>query len=234
MVVSKVEQWGTAASNLPASILKRLPVRFNYDDNYYNSRFQGIPRHGYTHVVENMLDHPGIRVHLQTAFDPGLKSDYRHVFYSGPIDAWFRGCHGELAYRTLDFVTERHAGDYQGNPVINYCDVDTAWTRITEHKHFAPWEEHDKTIIYKEHSRACGKPDIPYYPIRLSDDKAQLKRYVELARQETNVTFVGRLGTYRYLDMHITIEEALAVSRAFLANMQSGTTMPAFLIDPLA
>jgi UDP-galactopyranose mutase len=213
-----LKQWGTAASNLPASILKRLPVRFNYDDNYYNSKFQGIPRHGYTHIVERMLDHPNIRVHLQTAFDPGMKADYRHVFYSGPIDAWFRGRHGELAYRTLDFVTERHAGDYQGNPVINYCDADTPWTRITEHKHFAPWEEHEKTVIYKEHSRACGRQDIPYYPIRLSDDKEQLKLYVELARQETNVTFVGRLGTYRYLDMHITIEEALTASRAFLAS----------------
>lgn len=228
-----LKQWGTAASNLPASILKRLPVRFNYDDNYYNSKFQGIPRNGYTHIVEKMLDHPNIHVHLNTAFEPGMKAEYQHIFYSGPIDAWFLARYGDLAYRTLDFVTERHHGDYQGNPVINYCDAEVPWTRITEHKHFAPWEEHADTIIYKEHSRACGKNDIPYYPIRLSDDKEQLKQYVQLARHEENITFIGRLGTYRYLDMHITIEEALKTSRLFIDTRSSGATMPAFVVDPL-
>ena len=228
------KQWGLAPSELPASILKRLPLRFNADDNYYASKFQGIPKHGYTHVVERMLNHPNIEVRLNTAFSREQVADFKHVFYSGPIDAWFGYCAGRLAYRTLDFVTERHAGDYQGNAVINYSNLEIPYTRITEHQHLAPWEQHEKTLIYKEYSRACGENDLPYYPIRLVNDKAQLARYVNLANAETKVTFVGRLGTYRYLDMHVVIEEALNTAETFLAASKTGKAMPAFVVDPLS
>ena len=125
-------------------------------------------------------------------------------------------------------------GDYQGNPVINYCDQQVPFTRISEHKHFAPWEQNEKTLIYKEYSRLCGDTDIPYYPIRLVKDKVQLTKYVQLAKAEKNTTFVGRLGTYRYLDMHVTIEEALAVASGFLSSLISGGAMPAFNVDPLS
>lgn len=227
------KQWGLSPSVLPASILKRLPVRFNYDDNYYSSLYQGMPIHGYTHIIEKMLDHPNISVHLNSFFKRSMARDYDHVFYTGPLDAWFDHSEGRLGYRTLDFVEERHDGDYQGNAVINYADPDVPWTRISEHKHFAPWEKHEKTVIFKEYSRACGPDDIPYYPIRLVNDKELLKRYVDLARAERDVTFVGRLATYRYLDMHQAIAEALDVAEHFIACKESGHDMPAFLIDPL-
>lgn len=227
------KQWGRAPSELPASILKRLPLRFNVDDNYYASKFQGIPKHGYTHVVERMLNHPNIEVRLNAAFAREQAADFAHVFYSGPIDAWFGYSAGRLAYRTLDFVSERHLGDYQGNPVINYSNLEIPYTRITEHQHLAPWEQHEKTLIYKEYSRACGENDLPYYPIRLVNDKAQLARYVSLANAESKVTFVGRLGTYRYLDMHVVIEEALNVAESFLATFKTDKPMPAFVVDPL-
>lgn len=159
-----LKQWGTDATELPASILKRLPVRFDYNDNYYASSYQGIPREGYTAVVARMLDHPGITVHLQRRFDRSQVAGYDHVFCSGPIDSWFNHVEGRLGYRTLDFVREDHEGDYQGNAVINYCDASVPWTRISEHKHFAPWEDHATTVIFKEFSRACGAGDTPYLP----------------------------------------------------------------------
>ena len=228
------KQWGMHPSELPASILKRLPVRFNYDDNYYSSTYQGMPKHGYTYIVEKMLDHPNITVYLNTKFERSMAAVYNQVFYSGPIDAWFDFSEGRLGYRTLDFEVERHEGDYQGNAVINYCDQEVPWTRISEHKHFAPWESHEKTLIYKEFSRLCGEADTPYYPIRLVKDKAQLTRYVELARAEKNTTFVGRLGTYRYLDMHVTIAEALDVTTRFFEARSVGGAMPSFVVDPIA
>jgi len=225
------KQWGMHPSELPASILKRLPVRFNYDDNYYASKFQGIPKNGYTHIVEKMLDHSNIDLHLNTSFRRNQATNFAHVFYSGPIDAWFGYSEGRLGYRTLDFSVERHEGDYQGNAVINYGNQEVPYTRISEHKHFAPWEQHDKTLIYKEYSRLCSEADTPYYPIRLVKDKTQLARYVALANQEHGVTFVGRLGTYRYLDMHITIEEALDAAEKYLSMGKNTVTMPAFCVD---
>ncbi|NVN43536.1 UDP-galactopyranose mutase [Asaia siamensis] len=228
------KQWGLEPSELPASILKRLPVRFDYNDNYYGSKYQGIPENGYTYIVERILDHENIRVHLSTNFSRAQASDYAHVFYSGPIDAWFDHTEGRLSYRTLDFETVRAEGDYQGNPVINYCDENVPWTRVAEHKHFTPWENHEKTVVFREHSRLCGENDTPYYPIRLVHDKARLQRYVELAKAEQGVTFVGRLGTYRYLDMHITIAEALDAAEQFLSAREAGISAPTFCIDPLA
>lgn len=228
-----VKQWGLDPSELPASILKRLPVRFNYDDNYFNHKYQGMPADGYTALVQKILDVPGVTVHLSTPFDPALKGDYAHVFYSGPIDAWFNHAEGRLPYRTLDFEVFRDTGDYQGNAVINYCDDAQPYTRITEHKHFSPWETHEKTICYKEYSRQCEERDIPYYPIRMARDKEQLERYINLARDEDNVTFVGRLGTYRYLDMDVTINEALITADKFLECARENAAMPPFVINPL-
>jgi UDP-galactopyranose mutase len=227
------KQWGLHPSQLPASILRRLPVRFNYDDNYYASTYQGMPKNGYTAIVEKMLDHPNIKVSLNSRFERDSAPDYDHVFYSGPIDAWFGYSESRLGYRTLDFAAERHDGDYQGNAVINYCDEDVPWTRISEHKHFSPWEEHERTVIFKEYSRYCEENDTPYYPIRLATEKSQLQRYVDMGRDERGVTFVGRLGTYRYLDMHVTIAEALDVAERFMACEQAGQTMPSFVVNPL-
>ena len=227
------KQWGCHPSELPASILKRLPVRFNYDDNYFFHRFQGMPTTGYTAMVERILDHPRVSVHLETRFVREQAGEFDHVFYSGPLDGWYDFDIGRLGYRTLDFERFTHEGDYQGCAVMNYGEVQVPYTRITEHKHFAPWEEHAGSVCYREYSRACGPDDIPYYPIRLVAEKALLADYVARAEAETGVTFVGRLGTYRYLDMDVTIREALDTARAFEVHLAEGTLMPAFAVRPL-
>ncbi|WP_199262226.1 UDP-galactopyranose mutase [Paracoccus binzhouensis] len=217
-----IKQWGMSPRDLPASILKRLPVRFNYDDNYFFHRFQGMPENGYTAMVERILDHPAITVHLNTAFTRAQADDYDHVFYSGPLDGFFDYELGRLGYRTLDFERFTYEGDYQGCAVMNYGEEDVPFTRITEHKHFAPWEEHEGSVCYREFSRACGPDDIPYYPIRQVKEKALLAEYEALVEKVGNVTFVGRLGTYRYLDMDVTIREALDVGRKYLNKVGTG------------
>ena len=169
------KQWGVSPTQLPASILKRLPVRFNYDDNYFSHPFQGMPKNGYTDVVNNILNHENITVKLNTPFHSTMLLEYDHIFWSAPLDLWFNHEFGRLGYRTLDFEEVRATGDYQGNAVINYCDESIPFTRISEHKHFAPWEQHEKTVCFKEYSRLCGEDDIPYYPIRLNEDQAILE-----------------------------------------------------------
>jgi UDP-galactopyranose mutase len=208
-------------------------LRFTEDDSYFNHPYQGIPEHGYTPIVEAMLDHPGITVRLSTHMPRARLAEFDHAFWSGPIDAYFNFEHGRLAYRTLDFEPEVVDGDYQGCPVVNYCDADVPFTRITEHKHFAPWERHDKSVIYREYSRLCGETDTPYYPVRLVQEKAQLVEYVRLARDQHGVTFLGRLGTYRYLDMDVTIHEALRVADVAKESVSAGRPIPAFVTDPL-
>ncbi|MCD2176123.1 UDP-galactopyranose mutase [Rhizobium sp. C4] len=224
------KQWGCAPSALPASILKRLPVRFNYDDNYFFHRFQGMPENGYTAMVERILDHPAITLHLGETFRRDQAGEYAHVFYSGPLDGYFDYEDGRLGYRTLDFERFTFQGDYQGCAVMNYGEVSVPYTRITEHKHFAPWEQHEGSVCYREFARACEPGDTPYYPIRLVEEKALLAHYVEKASAETGVTFAGRLGTYRYLDMDVTIREALDTARRFKAVTEKGETMPAFVV----
>lgn len=224
------KQWGCSPRELPASILKRLPVRFNYDDNYFAHRFQGIPEQGYTAMVEAILDHPNISLELSTAYAPAMAEDAAHVFWSGPLDQYFDYRPGRLGYRTLDFERFTHDGDYQGCAVMNYGDRDVPWTRITEHKHFSPWESHSRSTCYREYSRAATPKDIPYYPIRLVKERSLLADYVALAEDAPGITFVGRLGTYRYLDMDVTVREALDVAAAF---RKSGTRLPAFCVDPL-
>ena len=210
------KQWGCAPSELPASILKRLPLRFNYDTNYFAHPFQGMPEDGYTPMVEAILDHPGIDLHLETPFVADMAKRADHLIWTGPLDGFYQERLGRLGYRTLDFERFMHEGDYQGCAVMNYGDADVPHTRITEHKHFAPWESHDGSVLYRETSRACGPDDIPYYPIRLVKEKALLAEYEELARAEEGVSFLGRLGTYRYLDMDVTIREALDFARGFV------------------
>lgn len=227
-----VKQWGCEPSKLPASILKRLPVRFNYDDNYFFHRFQGMPENGYTEMVERILNHERIDVRLGTRFTRPDAASFDHVFYSGPLDGYFDFELGRLGYRTLDFDRFSYNGDYQGCAVMNYGDLDIPYTRITEHKHFSPWETHEKSICYREYSRACGPSDIPYYPVRMADEKALLERYVELARTQQNVTFVGRLGTYRYLDMDVTIREALDTGDAYINALQGKGALGAFFVNP--
>ncbi|MGG7564832.1 UDP-galactopyranose/dTDP-fucopyranose mutase family protein [Rhodovulum sp. DZ06] len=216
------KQWGCEPSELPASILKRLPLRFNYDDNYFDHRWQAMPRHGYTALIARILDHPLIETRLRCRYEE-LEEGFGHTFYSGPIDRFFNWRAGRLGYRTLDFEAERGEGDMQGCAVMNHPDRDTPWTRISEHKHFAPWEAGEITgsIRFREYARACGADDIPYYPIRLVEEKAMLRRYEEMAAEVPGVTFVGRLGTYSYIDMDVTIRRALDVADVYLERQRA-------------
>lgn len=148
------------------------------------------------------------------------------------MDGFYKFQHGRLGYRTLKFEKFTESGDYQGNPVINYCEEHVPFTRIAEHKHFTPWETHEKTICFKEYSALCGEKDTPYYPLRLTDDKDLLEKYVKQAEKEDKVTFIGRLGTYRYLDMHVVIGESLDLAKTCLENDIS--KWPKFSAHPLA
>jgi UDP-galactopyranose mutase len=224
------KQWGCEPSELPASILKRLPVRFNYNDNYYNNIYQGIPVNGYTELVEKLLDSSKIKVSLNKKFQYSneLLAQYDHIFFTGPIDAFYGYKFGRLGYRTVTFEKYTADGDHQGNAVINYCDETVPYTRVHEHKHFAPWEHHEKTVYFKEFSKETTENDIPYYPKRLEADKNILQAYFMEALQTSNISFLGRLATYRYMDMHHVIGEALQFSASFLLSLKTGEKAPVF------
>lgn len=222
------KQWGTEPSALPASVLKRLPLRFDYDDRYFDHRWQAIPVEGYTAMVEAMLDHPRIDLRLGHSATRAEMARFAQVFYTGPLDTFFGCDSGHLGYRTLDFERFVAEGDWQGCAVMNHCDAEVPFTRVTEHKHFTPWERHVGTVVTREYPRACGPGDIPYYPIRLVREKALLGAYVARARALAGVTFLGRLGTYRYLDMDVAVREALDCAQAYLDARREGQAMPAF------
>ncbi|MDO6461491.1 UDP-galactopyranose mutase [Granulosicoccaceae sp. 1_MG-2023] len=226
-----LKQWGMAPTELPASVLKRLPVRFNYDDNYFSHKFQGMPKSGYTEFFDKCLRHDRIKVFLNTDFSHDMQNEFDHTFYSGPIDSYFLYSEGRLPYRTLDFVKEVHDNDYQGCAVMNYSDVDVPWTRVSEHKFFAPWETHQKTAVFKEFSRAQEPGDIPYYPIRQARERTLLSKYVGLANEVENCSFLGRLGTYRYLDMDATVAEALDAATISKYLINTGQKIPAFFVS---
>ncbi len=224
------KQWGCEPTELPASILKRIPVRFTYDDNYHNNAFTGIPMEGYTALIEKIIDHPSIGVSLNKKFIPGTDdvSDYDHVFFTGPLDAYFNFIYGRLGYRTVTFEKFYAEGDYQGTTQVNYCDLEVPYTRITEHKHFTPWEKHPNTVYFKEYSTETSPEDVPYYPKRLQSDVALLMRYRAEAEKLDKVSFLGRLATYRYMDMHHVIGEALDFAKQFIATQKIHQPAPVF------
>ncbi len=228
-----IKQWGVNPNQLPASILKRLPIRFNYDDNYYNTIYQGIPEDGYTTLIDRMLQHPNITVQLNTSYTSDWNVDFDYIFYSGPIDAYYHHSEGRLGYRTILFDKEVYDGeDYQGNAVLNYCSASVPYTRVHEHKHFTPWEKHNKSIYLTEFSKETDTTDTPYYPKRLQNDIEVLHKYQKLAQNESNITFIGRLGTYRYLDMHHVIGEALELSKCFKLHSGDYATFQRFINEP--
>ena len=212
------KQWGKECTELPSFIIKRLPVRFTYDNNYFNDSYQGIPIGGYTKIIEKLLE--GIEVQLNSDFFD-KKEEYMEmvdkVLFTGMIDQYFDYCFGELEYRGLKFESETlNTNNYQGNAVINYTDAETPYTRIIEHKHFeipanelGTEKDSDKTIITREYPMQWKKGEEAYYPINDEKNSALYQKYKELAEAEENVIFGGRLGMYQYFDMWKVIEEAL-------------------------
>ncbi len=216
-------------TELPASILKRLPVRFSYDDNYYNKKFQGIPHNGYTAVMEGILDHPSISVELGRKVTRREMQPFDHTIYTGSIDSFFDHQLGRLGYRTVTFERiETDAQDFQGNAVINYPGMEIPFTRIHEHKHFTPWETLERTVAFREYSKETAPGDVPYYPKRLEADKRLLGEYRKMAEETENVSFLGRLATYRYMDMERVIGEALDFSSAFVECKRRRIRPPVF------
>lgn len=218
------KQWQTDPKNLPASNITRLPVRYNFNNRYFNDTYEGLPVDGYAAWLERMADHELIDVRLRTDWfdvrdELRAESPDAPVVYTGPLDRYFDFSAGKLGWRTLDFHTEvRQTGDFQGTPVMNYNDADVPYTRIHEFRHFHPEREDrypkDKTVIMKEYSRFAEEGDEPYYPINTPEDREMLKAYRELAAAEVRdnrVLFGGRLGTYQYLDMHMAIASALTL-----------------------
>ena len=223
------KQWGCEPTELPASILKRIPVRFNYDDNYHNNIYTGIPVDGYTAVMKQMIDHPAIKLSLGKKFVSGQhEADYDHVFFTGPLDAFFNYQFGRLGYRTVTFEKNYAEGDFQGVTQMNYCDESIPHTRIVEHKHFTPWEQHNKTVYITEYSKETTAADEPFYPKGLATDKQLLMQYRTLAEQQTKVSFLGRLATYRYMDMHHVIGEAIEFAQAFAKAVNADKAAPVF------
>ncbi|MGF9693318.1 UDP-galactopyranose mutase [Rhizobium sp. 0TCS1.26] len=208
------KQWQTDPRELPESIITRLPVRYNFDNRYFNDPYEGLPVDGYTAIFERMLDNPRIDVQLNTDFFSvrGEIPAGKPVVYTGPIDRYFDYRAGELKWRTIDFEEEVvPVGDFQGTAVMNYADEDIPYTRILEFRHFNPERDYqkDKTVIVREYSRFATRADEPYYPIDTAEDKRTYLAYRELAGLEKDIIFGGRLGTYRYLDMHQAIGAAL-------------------------
>lgn len=213
------KQWQTDPRDLPASIISRLPVRYNYDNRYFNDTYEGLPTQGYTAWFERMVDHPRIEVRLGEDFltPPGQVTKSTTVgqvpvVFTGAVDRYFDDAVGALSWRTLDFERDVvSTGDFQGTAVMNYADTDVPFTRILEFRHFHPERDYptDRSVIVREFSRFAGRDDEPYYPVNATTDRERLSAYRELARAERGVHFGGRLGTYQYLDMHMAIASAL-------------------------
>lgn len=215
------KQWQTDPKDLPASIISRLPVRYTYDNRYFNDKYEGLPVDGYTAWLERMAAHPNIEVHLDTDF---FAEDHAYsrskvlgqvpVIYTGPVDRYFDYAEGDLSWRTIDLEEEvLPIEDFQGCSVMNYPDEDVPYTRIHEFRHFHPERDYtkDATVIMREFSRFAEKGDEPYYPVNTSGDREMLLKYRDLAQGEDSVLFGGRLGTYKYLDMHMAIGAALSM-----------------------
>lgn len=208
------KQWQTDPRDLPAQIITRLPVRFDFDSRYFSDRYEGLPVDGYGALFARLLGQTGISVHLGVDFfalRPHLPPALR-VVYTGPVDRYFDYAEGELGWRTLDFQREiLPTGDFQGTAVMNYADTDVPWTRIIEFRHFHPERRYpvDRTVIAREVARFAKRDDEPYYPIDTAADQAMYRRYRARAEREANVHFGGRLGTYRYWDMHQAVGAAL-------------------------
>ena len=204
------KQWGKKCDELPSFIIKRLPVRFTFDNNYFNDRYQGIPVGGYTKIIEKMLEGIEVRTNYDY-FDhkEELDSISDKVIYTGPIDKYFDYCYGSLEYRSVRFETEvLNEENYQGNAVVNYTEYEVPYTRIIEHKHFE-FGKQPKTVISKEYSSTWKLGDEPYYPVNDEKNSNLYAKYKELADKSDKVIFGGRLGQYKYFDMHVVVKEAL-------------------------
>ncbi len=211
------KQWGMKATELPDFIIKRIPVRFTYNNNYFNDIYQGVPKGGYTQIIEKMLRGSDVILNCDYfANREKLDKIAEKTIFTGPIDRYYDYCFGELQYRSLRFETEvLDTNNYQGNAVVNYTEYEVPYTRIIEHKHFE-FGNQAKTVISKEFSDTWNRNKEPYYPINNEKNNKLYEKYKELANKDYKVVFGGRLGEYKYYDMNIVVEEALKCARKLL------------------
>ncbi len=209
------KQWGKSPKELPCFIIKRLPVRFTYDNNYFDDKFQGIPIGGYTKIIEKMLQNCDVQLNTDYfEHKTELTAKCRKTVFTGALDSYFEYCYGKLEYRSLLFETEvLDTENYQGNAVVNYTDLTVPYTRIIEHKHFEGCSC-PKTVITKEYPSVLKDGMEPYYPVNDEANSELYRKYAELAKKEQNVIFGGRLGTYRYLDMHHIVKLAYELANS--------------------
>ncbi|TAM89738.1 MAG: UDP-galactopyranose mutase [Jatrophihabitans sp.] len=234
------KQWQTDPIELSADIITRLPVRYTFDNRYFDDTYEGLPVDGYAAWLQRMADHPNIEVRLGCDFLDralGLRDAMRGrvpIVYTGPVDAYFGHRAGRLSWRTLDFESQvLEVDDFQGTPVMNYNDLDVPWTRVLEFKHFHPERAYPpgRTVVVREYSRFARDGDEPYYPVNTAADRAILAEYRRLARTEPMVMFGGRLGSYQYLDMHMAIASALRLFENTLRpHFAPGVAVPSRLL----
>lgn len=205
------KQWGVTPDRLPSFIIKRLPLRLTYDDRYFSDRYQGIPIGGYTKMFENILDHKNIKINTNIDFfeNKEIKKSAKCLVYTGKIDQYYDYVYGQLEYRSLKFDTKVLDGDYQGSSIINYTSQEVPFTRVVEHKHFER-KDKIKTVVTWEYPQDYDESKTPYYPINNKKNNILYNKYFKLNKE--NVIFGGRLGTYRYYDMHQIIAQALAIA----------------------
>lgn len=226
------KQWGRPPRELPSGVFKRLPLRFDENSNYFHHARIGIPENGYTDLIARALDHSQIEVEYGRRFSRKTRdANFDHVFYTGAIDAFFDFAYGRLPYRTLRFEHFRVAGEHQDTVCVNYPDAGVPFTRITEHKKLAPWEQHAASICSREYSSECGPDDTPFYPVNLAGGSTLLDRYFAAAKALDGFSFVGRLATFQYIDMDVAVSRARRAAKVALDCLASGTHIPALFED---
>ena len=214
-----MKQWGVDPACLPSSIAKRLTFRLSYNDNYYNKRYQGVPKESYTRLFEKIFYQDDVNLKLNCSYELQMSKDFDLVVYSGALDEFFHHQLGRLSYRTVYWKREVSSGIFQGNAVVNYTDIKTPYTRINEPIYFEPWKDpgNDKSLYFIEFSKQTTESDVPYYPMRLERDKQLLENYEKMAYSSANaasnrVLFHGRLGKYQYLDMDLVVEQSASLA----------------------
>jgi len=215
-----IKHWGVHPTEIPTSTAKRLPIRFNYNDNYFNDQFQGIPTEGYTQLIQRMIEHENIQLSLGEDFEDyraSWQQNFEHLVFTGSIDNYFNYNSGYLPYRTLRFEPVR-GKNIVGNAVMNYTDMSESFTRIHEHKWFTPERKFDKSIAFKEYPSNTDSRKNPIYPIRNKDSEVMYQAYAKQAKEEEKVTFVGRLAEFRYYDMHQVIAASMTKFEKLMEN----------------
>ncbi len=218
-----MKHWGRDPKEIPASYIRRLPVRLDYNDSYYRCLYQGVPKDGYTEIIQRILDHQSITLSLGCLFHTAMREEFDHVFYTGALDKLYDYSYGMLSYRTVFWERSVSQGTEIGHAAMNYPCVNVPYTRKREHKYYKYWKDYEKTVVFTEYSKDTTKFDIPFYPIRLRADLIKYAMYIKKGMHDSGISFLGRLALYKYLDMHEVILDALELADQILYSLANDT-----------